>query len=338
MSGYTVNVALEIQSGVPYSAEIAEEIKGLIEIAAQGFDLSRLERVILAVDYEAALNGLDYGYQRSREAKPTREDYAQGVAMAQMVMREGEPWTILVIDARIALGLLDEDEESRSMVTGLIIHELAHVHDQRKKSIALPNIWLKPHLDLLHAVLFEGADSAWSEYFACRMTATVDPHQLTAQLETLENALERVQQTLRAEIIDYRTSADLERVWSIGQQQVTWLIQVAGYALGTLDGLKVNLADEAPELAEKLERGYFLRPWHDLQTALRQMWDVYPEWPEGLDTYKPAMDAVEQSFHSLGFRPSLKNEGLYIDIPYTSDTLPPNDPFAVLFRGEANDA
>lgn len=321
------NIPIEFQ-GVPEQAvQILQVGMGkLIQLAAKvGLDLSRLERVVIAADYPAALRAVDRGFGASREVQRTEEDYAHGVAMALPVVRDGEAWTVLIMDAGTVCGLFSEEPGAFELVTGLVIHELAHVHDHQMKAAAFEGIWLTRHVDAKVAVLQGCADSAWSEYYASRISVHVDPEQLARHIDTLRAAFDRVWTTTQSEIIDYRTSADLNRVWSIGEQQAAWLIQCASYVVGSLDGLGMTLAEAAPDLEAEIAESYFGQTWTNLQAALRAMWETYPGWQEaGLEAYRPVMDVAEENLEVLGFELSLSDDGrLYINIPFSAHTLPP---------------
>ncbi len=71
-------------------------------------DLCRLDGVTVAIDYDAALAGLDRGMEGLRRLTRSNTEEMQGVAMSPAVMRDGNERTHLVFNAEMLVPLSPE--------------------------------------------------------------------------------------------------------------------------------------------------------------------------------------------------------------------------------------
>jgi hypothetical protein len=72
-------------------------------------NLKRLLRVIVAYDYHETLAGLDRGATTAQPLVATNDEIAVGIAMAPAVLHEGEPRSVLVLNALYMLALTQTD-------------------------------------------------------------------------------------------------------------------------------------------------------------------------------------------------------------------------------------
>src|SRR5690242_2760725 len=62
-------------------------------------NLERLVQVIVSYDYQSSLAGLDRGFATSQPLSATNDEIAVGVAMAPVVIRDGQAKAIMVLNA-----------------------------------------------------------------------------------------------------------------------------------------------------------------------------------------------------------------------------------------------
>lgn len=304
---------------------ITHGIRGMIRICREklGFDLTRLEEIVVADDYPAALAAVDRGFQAAAPATRTETEHATGVAMALPVRRDDGVASVLLMDAKVASGLLSDDDDTFDMIAGMIAHELAHVHDQKVKVDAMPDVFLAYRPDAVDSVLNAMAEKAWSEYYACRATASLNPAQIGWHVDTLHNALRSSTETIVRETLESRLHADIGRLWPLAFRHADHIMQMAAYVLGTMDALGLDDGALPEPLRDLMEETGFRHTWEEMRAALRGMHATHPDWREArFEVYRPLMDAADMHLSRLGFDISLENGNLYIDIPLRPETTP----------------
>jgi hypothetical protein len=119
-------------------------VAGIIAETSQqlGLELRGLDGVTVAHDYRAALVGLDRSFESKIVLTATKDDVADGVAMAPLVCRDGKVMSHVVLNAAL-LPTLDQP------VLGVngkysVAHELSHVHEHYCRDQLLPDTLLKP--------------------------------------------------------------------------------------------------------------------------------------------------------------------------------------------------
>lgn len=301
------------------------QVVGLAEDAH--FDLTRLEKIILAVDYPTALASVRRGFGSTEDVTPTHRDEAVGYGMALPVLRKDEPWSVLIVQLDMVCGLLSEDEDKVRFSLGFLMHELAHVHDQRIKTLQLPGVFLKMKLSPFEAILHSAADATWSEYYACRIATRFDPKSVVTYAEIFRSSITSVWNTLARETLDYRISADLTKVWRAAVDQSSWIMRSAAYLMGSLDSLDMRKEEIDEELEDFIRNSFLSEIWDDLHLCLQDMSNNYARWHEsGFEIYKPLMDIAERTLNSLGFFPeNTDNNGVYVHIPFLPHNTPSSD-------------
>lgn len=136
-------------------------------------DLSTLDGVTVAVDYDAALAELDRGIDGLRPLSRSNTEM-QGVAMSPAVMRGGQVRTHLIFDAAMLVPFVHseatDDEKADSLA--IIAHECAHVGITARKEAAIPEARLGTRIEgFERALTFQVAEICWDEYAACRISA-----------------------------------------------------------------------------------------------------------------------------------------------------------------------
>jgi hypothetical protein len=170
--------------------------------------VAALDGVTIAHDYDAALAGLDRGYEASSPLSRTNDGAAEGCAMAPLVLRNGQVMSHLVLAAYI-VPLIDAPQKG---VSGkyVIAHELAHIHEHYFRNRVLPNTLLNiriPKRD--EAFLYDLADMCWGEYVACLFSAPVHPEQTKLFEMPLLELLPKVKNEIVAAKKDWLVERDI---------------------------------------------------------------------------------------------------------------------------------
>ena len=299
-----------------------ERIMDWTRLFSKSLDLSRLERVIVAGDYRAALADVRSGSAHLPAPDPTANEYGEGKAMSLPVVRDGELWSVVVMWTPILLPLNDHGEKAQSAALQPFLHELIHVDDLQFFARTYPGGWTaaKPRGDR-DAKLQRIALRCESEYSAQRRSAWLWPEHGLAFLEMLDGAMKEIDSQLIEARRAYRLHGDMAAYWSIVAARATFLFQTIGYALGHGDWLAWKAA-EHPELAARYEQG--LREASQLPTGWlidacrRAVQPIYTleKW-EGLEVCDPLIAVLEQFLNQYGMYTRETEAGMYVDMPYT---------------------
>lgn len=287
-----------------------------------GLSLRALEGVTIAHDYDAALAQLDRGYQASAPLTRTKDDIAEGCAMAPLVLRNGEVLSHLVLSAFL-VPLINTPQ---SGVNGkyIIAHELAHVHEHYFRNRVLPNTLLKvriPKRD--EAFLYDLADTCWGEYMACFFSAPVHPE----QAKLFEMPLLALLPKARGEIIaakkDWLVDHDIEKIWQRAGTTVYSLLKCFSYLLGHAAGLGKSASETAPETWALLNNNVWLFSWVDkLNEELFRMFETFEEW-KSLGVFEPLKLLARGLLADCGIRISDFQGSLYISVGPGKLPVPP---------------
>lgn len=296
-----------------------ETILAIAREVSRAFDLSRLESFVVGTDYRAALASVLRGEQSS-DMLPTSNEYGEGAAMAATVIRDDEPWSVVIIWAPLAMGIADREHEGHTLAVHTLIHELAHVHELRLFAKTYPGGWRAAQSpDSRHASLLGMIKPCYSEYIAERSAAWTCPELGTNYLEMLENALRDVDELIRAARYAYRRDHDLGRFWEFVQVRVRFLFQAIGYALGHADWVawdeevdpalktstqaRVDALGSYPAGWVVAEARRALQPFHSL--------DAF----SGMAMFDDLVDLCERLLNQFGVFTSPSGSDVRLDVP-----------------------
>jgi len=284
--------------------------------------------VYVAYDYEGTLANLERGFETKNTLAPTQDDVAVGIAMTPAILQDGVLRSVIVLNAYHMLTLIHSDNEElkpyyRRMVYTLA-HECGHVHDLGVKARSFPEQWLKARLNMHDGTLFEVAEGCWSEYIASRLSAIMSPHETTTDYEnTFCEQLEKSVPAIQGFLRQYRMHGDVGRVLSECSYVVKKVLVYASYLFGQLDGIGASLQDGAPKAKALLEKHGQVEPLvKRLEAELESMNNVYENWDK-LEVFEPLKKIALDLFAVAGLHLEDRgDEGMYVDIPYSEDTLP----------------
>jgi len=292
------------------AAEIVQVQAILLRRRHPWLSFDSLESILFHHDYPQALR--DLSERLGRKCEATVDDSGSGFAMVVPVGSS----SVAVFDARIAYGFFEDS--SRSMCLDILEHELCHVFDFARKNRLLESHPLQ--LEGLAARFFSVADSAWSEFFANRYSDSSHGSP-TAHPELLAEIVPSLKREVREEIVAYRTHKDLNRLLAQVEAKVGFLFQCFGYAAGRLQAHGTTLPAVAPDSSAALEDAGLTEVWDGVTAELARLDSTRDSWTS-LSELATLMDYVRLTMNSLGLNYSHQAEGVHVEVPFTSDTMP----------------
>ncbi|WP_341702101.1 hypothetical protein [Ferrovibrio sp.] len=318
---FRVNVRGWEENDEEGARKFGEGVLAITKKFSTALDLSRLEEVVIAWDYPAALASIDRGHG-TPPATPTANEYGEGQAMALQVVRDNEIWNVVVIWTGLVRQLLEPEHPNQNLAFQTFLHELIHVDDLRFFTRTFPGGWkAATPKNKREGALQSIVNPCQSEYSAQRRSASALPGRAIDMLDMLEKAMNDVEAQIRTARLEYRVTGDLDNYWPIVTNRLTFLFQALGYALGHSDWVLENRSDYpdlVKEIEEKLaslkamQEGWMIDACRD---AVRPFWDM-SEW-QGLEVYDPLIEVAEQFLNRHGMYTRAEGHELYVDMPYT---------------------
>lgn len=283
---------------------MANKIASYVRLLSSTMDLSRLDGLTIAYDYDAALADLDRGQVGLRPLTRSNDDQLIGVGMAPAVLRDGIIKVHVVINAAYVEGLDDEgvaDEMSEAFASSLYLlaHECAHVAVTTETDRLLPGTILQHRVANYEAAIFLQVNEAcWEEYAACRLSAPFGRGQLHHYEVGLRGVLNVCKERAAAAREGFWRHRDLDRVVSELGPPLAEPLRLAAYVLGHIDGL-----GEPVEISEETREAIFDAGYGELINALamtlRSLWDVRGERTK-LSDHDGIGDVAREAFWAGG--------------------------------------
>lgn len=300
------------------------KLHSVLSVLSQSIDLTNLDGVTIAFDYDEALAELDRGYETTYKLTATK-DVAIGVAMAPTVIRDGVIKTHLVLNANYALSILEEPKEETDYFwqsLHLVAHECAHVEVTSAFDRSFPGFLLqKTHSNILDNMRWQVILATWDEYAVCRIVGSIGYDPADGYLETLVKVLGTTRGQCYELIKAYRTHGDVGQVAAEVYGKLGDLLKYSSYFLGAVT------AKETPEmhptaLTEMVEFGWFAPFYERLIEVHGALWSQFGEW-KSLDAFEAIGDVLEDMAESIGVKASRASEDLInFNIPYRRESMP----------------
>jgi len=322
VKGLSQDLALEVGN------TIAAIIKAF-RSADGNLDFRRMHRIVVTTDFAGELAELSTKTASGNQITHTNEDYAVAVAKV-MIIPDGDKVEICpILSARYAAALVPEgsegyDADNFYYILHLLHHELCHVHDDNKKIDALHDVMLKHHYKGKDMFIRPLSEICWSEYIANLLSSkTATETNLKDIVTSFEDAVKRTKNDIDNEILSYRYHGDLDKLLEIFKRHGEFLVKMATYTMGYMDGLRVTLEELSIETAETISGSYFESTWEDMHEALKEMRSVYPKGWKDLSIYNQLSDVLEKYYDKMGLILSTTEDGgAYVDIPFRAETTP----------------
>jgi hypothetical protein len=289
-------------------------------------DLSTLEGVTIAIDYDAALADIDQGIVGLRPLDRTNTDELQGVAKTCQVMRNGVVKSYLVFNAVMLVPLIANEassDDDRKSAIGIIAHECAHVQINTMMEERVPDARLGAKIaDFERSVLFPIAAIAWDEYAVCRLSARFARLQNVQHADTVETVLPGARSRANEQIKAYRLHGNCYRLVGEGGYELCQPIKAVSYLLGGMDADGFGW-DAFPTARAVIEAGGYGALVDALHAACRTLWDSQSNWSADDDVLAPLVDLVRDTFASGGIHFYQDQSGEWgIKVPFSAETMP----------------
>lgn len=260
----------------------ANKLAFYIRLISRYMNLSRLDGVTVAYDYDVALAELDRGVEGLRPLTRSNDDQLIGVGMAPAVLRDGVVKVHIVLNAPY-VEEIDKDEggepnEEFWAALYLLAHECGHVQVTSDKDLAFPGMILQHAVSSYEeAVFMQVNEACWEEYAACRLSAAFGRGRLQLYEESLRGVLGVARERAADARKDFWLHRDLNRAVAEVAPPLVEPLRLASYVLGHIDGLGDDTSISEKTRQAIADAGYtdFV---DNLGRALRSLWEVRREW------------------------------------------------------------
>jgi effector-binding domain-containing protein len=261
------------------SAEASTAALGpVLHGVGQVIDISTLDGMTIAFDYDQALLDLDRGFETIRKLTKTTE-YGTGVAMTPAVLREGVVKSHIVIHGGIAVMLKDKDEKNVALAVHTIAHECAHVEITAAYDKCFPDETLKK----LHDTLFDSwrwdvIKACWEEYAACRIASSIGHDPLSGYEETFVLAHSQTDGKIRELVRDF-DGGGADPLVSAALGAYGTMMKFACYMMGSMAAAGKTLAD--CKAAHGALKDHWFAPYFDrLNEACNALYEKFGAWED----------------------------------------------------------
>lgn len=324
----TASVPVSVQgfTNAEMAAQLGKVVGESVLTIGSFVDLSTLDGVTIAVDFDAALAGIDQGMEGLRPLDRTNTEEMQGVAKTCQVVRDGKVKSHLVFNASMLVPLIAPDKtelEDRQTALGIIAHECGHVQVNAHMEERVPDARLGAKIaDFERAVLFQIAEICWDEYAVCRLTARLAPRQNEQHADTVVAVTPQARARANGHIKAYRLHGDLYRLLGEAGSELCQPLKAAAYLLGGRDAEGKAWTDY-PQARAAVEAGGYATLVDALQEGCQALWESQADWDPNDDVLAPLVDLARDAFASGGiyFRRDWRGEW-HIDVPFSPETMP----------------
>lgn len=278
----------EIQDALAIAIE-----ETLYVVALAGIELQALDGVTVAPDCRAAacaLQNLPEG-QVPLEMNPQPE--VMEMARTAAVRREGDLRFHIVLRPGLGLMTLSPEPEMQRVARACIAHEAAHVEHESHLYRMFPDSYGKPlECGNRSRQTFLKAMDVWSEYAACRSSATFRPEAMEEFEGILCRAIEDSSAAAIAQIRAHREGRVAGEVFREIQQIFGDVFICAGYLLGHAHGLEQHLKDRTSRLDEVFQRNPAIETlMTKLERILHELWLQEFVW-SSIEVFAPIYDLI----------------------------------------------
>lgn len=274
---------------------LCEAVRAFVSKTTQslGLDLSALEAVTIAGDYDLFLEQFDLGFGTADKLSASK-GYNVGVGVTPEVIRNGKLSSNVILPRGVAEGLLDQVESAHKKKAQYIIsHELAHADEHTRAAQAMSEEIIALHRN---PQMFKVASRAiWGEYYACRKSAEAEPTMTADFAEMVHTAYAGMLDSLGAIKAQLLRDQDRNGAQTKAANLAIGVFMALGRFLGHVDGIESSIQTAAPTIYNLMQnhRGHGAIFAH-LHGTLQGLWETFPQW-NGLQ----ALDAIFDDLNSL---------------------------------------
>ncbi len=210
----------------------------------------------------------------------------------------------IVLRAGIGLMTLSPEKEQQTLAYACIAHEAAHVDHEGHLYRTFPDIYGRPlECGDRSRQTFLKAMDVWSEYAACRSSASFRPEAVEEFEGLFCRALEESFTACKDRIAAYRRDQKVLQVFMDIQQLFGDVFIHAGYFLGHLDGLELTLENDAPQASALLRQHSQIEALViGLRRVLHELWLNEYGW-KSIEVFAPIYNLIHEmmALHGLAF-------------------------------------
>ena len=303
----------------------AEELGYVISAAVNEIgrttDVSNLDGITIAFDYDQALLDLDRGYPTNYALTKSTGD-AIGVAMTPSVIRDGKLKSHILINAELAQFLTNVEHEYFRTALHTLAHECAHVEVTERFDKCFPNYLLKhKHASYVLAQRWEVILACWDEYAVTRICAGFGEDPTEGYESTFITQLASARSNGIKSIKSFRTHADVDRLLSELFKLLGNLLKFTSYHIGNMKGYDIVLEHRA-QSQEALSQSWFEPYFNRLSVVCDQLFNKYGQW-EKLEEFEPIADIYFDMLEDFGVHVvPLSGGTYYVNVPFSAETMP----------------
>jgi hypothetical protein len=226
------------------------------------------------------------------------------------------------LDAEYLAHLGDFEHEHFGLALHTIAHECAHVEITHRFDTAFPGFILRTsYPDARIGYRWQVILACWNEYAATMLSAGFGIEPTEGYEDTFIRSLNETRSQANQCIKAFRVHGRIDQL--LGEIYVAYgdLMKCAAYHLGNLRGLGRSLS-EMPRTTEALEGHWFAPYFIRLDDALKDIAKDYGTWADK-GVFEVVGDLTDELLAHGGVHYKNRPDGrLYIDIPFTAETLP----------------
>ena len=272
------------------------------QLAEIGYDLRSLDGITLADDCRAsgnAMQSIPGGHVPLEMAdQPDTIELARTVP----VRREGVLRFHVVLRAGVGLMLFSEQGDMRQLAYATIAHEAAHVDHEGHLYRIFPDLYGESlECGERSRQTFLKAIDVWSEYAACRSSASFRPAALEDFERVFCRSLVSSFSASKEIIATYRRDQKTMHVFTGIQQVFGDLFITAGYLFGHMAGLELKIEHDTPLVSSLFKQHRQTGSiFANLQLELNRLWLTEYGW-ETIEVFTPIYDSIRQMMGLCGF-------------------------------------
>ncbi len=298
---------------------VAGIVASIVQEVGKHFPLNRLDTITFALDYAAVLRDLDTGFPQLKTLAPTEDSCGIGVAMAPLVLRDGQMCVCVIARSWLSDALLNESQSARSTAIHTLVGMMARVAFVEYLDTSLPGTLLKPLPDAWNAFLFQQIEGVCSAYFSARVAAPYAPEIGDGYRTLFCNVLARADIEVPKERLAYRTQGKLDEFLGKVAEMVRPVLVHCATLIGHFDGLEESPFDEEGSFSSALQAAG-LGAWFDVYGRdLRRNHDRIGAW-SSLEEFMFLTVHVERHLWRYGIFPWRSEEGtVRVEVPLITD-------------------
>lgn len=285
-SSFPENIMFQFRGHQQADAEsLAKKLATIFREIGRIIDVSALDGITVAYDYDEALANLDRGYESSHVLQRTT-DVGTGVAMTPSVLRDGMLKSHIVLLGGVADLASNEDPALVNMLIHTLAHEAAHVEVTASWEQCFPGELLRTGFPtLLDSWRGDVYSACWEEYAACRIAGSIGYDPLPGYEETFLTVFGQIDAKVSELVRNFHGGNADPFVGPVFGAYGT-LMKFACYFLGTLAAAG-RKGEPGEKVTKALHDSWFEPFYARLEEACDSLFSSFARWPD-----KSGFDAI----------------------------------------------